>query len=259
MIPKPRTIIVPALRAHVSEAIETPKRADQRPDTIAYMDAFWPKFYKAADEIGYPLFMRTDLVSGKHDWNTACYVPNKASIGNRFYRVIEANETAGMLGVDYSAMMLREYIPLASRFTAFRGMPVAPERRYFVKDGKVQCHHPYWPERAIHGSMTTDLPADWRFQLQEMNHEDPSEVFLLTGYAQELGRALRGHWSFDFALAKDGRWIFIDAATAGDSWHPDCPTNGAGNDDEDVDLTDEELGALLIPSPIPTPKIPEPQ
>ena len=112
---------------------------------------------------------------------------------------------------------------MASKYTAFwNDMPVNPERRYFVENGFLICHHPYWIKEAIvHPSV-----ENWEKLSEEMNLETDEEIVLLSNYARMASRAVKGFWSVDFCKAKDGRWILIDMAVGGCSWHPeDCPYN----------------------------------
>lgn len=177
---------------------------------------------EGAKEIGYPLFLRTDLASAKHDWKNTCYVPSEDVLMQHIYEVVEFNDMAGMVGLPFQAIALREYIPLESTFTAFRGdMPVAKERRYFIRNGKVQCHHPYWIEEAINKG-SNQLPKNWQELLAELNKEDSEEISLLTSYSEKLGQYLGQYWSVDFAKGKNGIWYFIDAALGEQSWHPSC-------------------------------------
>jgi hypothetical protein len=172
----------------------------------------------------YPCFLRTDLASGKHHWKDSCFVDDEAKIQKHVFEVVESNLMADITGLDFKAFAVREYIPMDSKFTAFYGdMPVNPERRYFVKDGTVVCHHPYWVEEAIEESKTPSAP-NWRELSKEMNIETESEISLLTNYALMVTGKLSGAWSVDFCKAKDGRWILIDLAVANRSWHPqNCP------------------------------------
>lgn len=174
----------------------------------------------AARAFGYPLFMRTDQASGKHDWERSCFVASEEALPLCLGGLIEANELADLAP---EAIVIRQYIPLESAFTAFWGnMPVTKERRYFVQNGRVLCHHPYWPQDAIRFRPGQE-PPDWREKLAELNRETPDEVELLSGYATRLGAVLPGYWSLDFARGKDGIWYFIDAARGELSWHPACP------------------------------------
>lgn len=96
-----------------------------------------------------PLFLRSDQASGKHDWKDTCFVDDKSKIFQHITNLVEWHECAGFLGVSFEALVFREYLPLKSKFTAFNGMPVAPEWRLFVRDGKVVCKHFYWPDDSI--------------------------------------------------------------------------------------------------------------
>jgi len=195
------------------------------------------KIMAAAEQLGYPLFVRTDKASGKHDWENSCYVASIERLWRNIYGVVEFNELADVFGLQPEALVFRRYIPLEATFKAFYGrMPVAKERRYFVRDGKVECHHPYWIEDAIGEwwerakelvAIRSDklelLPENWKEILAELNRETDEEIELLTAYAEEIGRALgEGYWSVDFAKGKDGVWYFIDIAEGHRSWHPVC-------------------------------------
>jgi hypothetical protein len=182
----------------------------------------WDKQVReAAARIGYPLFLRTDLSSGKHGWRDTCFVPDSASLPFHVVQVVEWNELAGVMGLDYRGLVLREYISLEAPFTAFAGLPIARERRYFVRDGKVVCHHPYWPEDAI------ERPSeeDWRELLAELNEESEAEIMCLSNYAGAIAGVVDGYWSVDFAKAQNGLWYLIDMAVGEESWHPECDEN----------------------------------
>lgn len=214
-VPMPETVVVECGSAALLEILDGSLPAALR-----------DRLYAAAEAVGYPLFMRTDHASGKHEWRRTCYVEDRSQLVQNLYNLIEWHECAGVLGVPYAAVVFRRYIPLTSAFRAFRGMPVAKERRYFVLDGRVLCCHPYWPEEAIEQSALfrsyVGLPERWRDLLAELNREEPGEAALLAGYAEKIGRRLPGYWSVDFARGADGRWYFLDAALGEMSWHPEC-------------------------------------
>lgn len=178
----------------------------------------------AVNIFGYPVFLRTDQASAKHQWDIGAFVASREKLERCLFETISHNLCAGLLGLPFRAIVLREYIPMQSSYKAFHGMPVNSERRYFVKDGKVVCHHPYWCIDAIRAYGTTKLPVNWRELSVKMNHESADEIILLTGYAEMVSRAIEGHWSVDFCKAADGRWFLLDCAQAKSSWHPeDCP------------------------------------
>jgi len=186
---------------------------------------------RVARGFGYPVFIRTDQASGKHEWENTCFVASEEALPRCLAGVIEFNEMADL---EPRAVVVRRFVPLESAFAAFRGMPVARERRYFVLDGRVVCHHPYWPEDAVR-FLPGREPEGWREKLAVLNEEVPDEVELLSGYAARLGAVLPGYWSLDFAKGLDGIWYFIDAARGELSWHPECPcrlAQGGSEDDE---------------------------
>lgn len=177
--------------------------------------------HDTADYIGYPLFMRNDFTSGKHNYEDTCYVPNEDVLERHLYRIVEDSALHDQL---MSSIILREYIELDSQFYAFRGFPVAPERRIFVSNGKVTCRHPYWIHDAIEFRPGTEPVPGWEDMLTKMNEETDDEIVLLTGYAEKIAAILEGAWSLDFAKSRSGLWYFIDAAEASKSWHPSgCP------------------------------------
>jgi hypothetical protein len=198
---------------------------------VLYMDKPLPEdevllLKETAAKIGYPVFMRSDVCSGKHNFVNTCFVKKEKDLIPHLGNLIEDN---AIRDLPMSCIALRRFVLLDSKFTAFADLPIAPERRYFVSDGVVQCHHPYWPMDAIEfrqGYRKAD--RTWSGLLYIMNKEAQDEVRLLTGYASLLGQKLGGDWSFDFAKTKAGQWIFIDAAWAVESYHdPNCP-NQAG-------------------------------
>ena len=209
-IPVPRTEIVEIPHEVFLKFLDTPEALDPYLDDI----------YKAAKRIGYPLFLRTDLISGKHEWERTCYVPDEESLLSHIYAVVEEHFLAQIIPLPCRALVFREFLELDWAFKAFRGMPIARERRYFIKDGKVLCHHPYWPEDAI---WNPDRP-NWRELLAELNRETEDEVRLLTSYALKIASVMDGYWSVDFAHARNGKWYLIDMAVGEFSWHPPgCP------------------------------------
>jgi hypothetical protein len=217
-IPAPKTTIV-----HLSKRELTALHSEKIPKSVVR------KVKKAAEQYGYPFFLRTDCASGKHSWKESCYVPKDDELWTHVYEVVVFNLTADIFGLPFRCLVVREYIPLEAKFTAFWGeMPVAKERRYFVRDGKVECHHEYWVEGAIRqGMQGRDIPeSEWLPQWQDLNRQDDDEITLLTGYTKAIGKELAGYWSVDFAKAQDGRWLLIDMGRGEISYHKeDCPNH----------------------------------
>ena len=186
----------------------------------------------------FPVFIRTDHYSGKHDWTETCYVESFNKLMDNLSGLIIQTKLINTIfgGLPLNAIVVREFIEMDSKYSAWGGMPVNPERRYFINDKKVICHHPYWIEEAIMRG-TKPFPEDWTNILARMNEEAKEEIDLLTSYSEKVANALDGFWSVDFCKAKDGRWILIDCAEGARSWHPTCeyapkqngrqPINGA--------------------------------
>ena len=177
-----------------------------------------------AERIGYPLFLRTDLASAKHGWKNTCYVPCEEELADHIFNVIEFNLIADIRGLPYRALVLREYIEMNSIFTAFYGeLPINPERRYLIRDGRVIAHFPYWIEDAIaRGTPTNRLPADWKELLKQINKESEEEVKLLTEYSCMVAKIFPDEfWSIDYCQAKNGTWYLIDMARGERSWIPE--------------------------------------
>ncbi len=170
-----------------------------------------------AERIGFPLFMRTDFSSCKHGWENTCYVPSLDRLEPNICELTCESSMQGFMTYEDNGIVLREFVPLVTGFTAFHGnLPINKERRYFIRDGKVQCHHPYWYPDAITGHTKQD---NWRFLVGRLNRETKPEIKLLTGYAEMVGTVVEGYWSVDFAMGKDGKWYLFDMAEGDKSFH----------------------------------------
>jgi hypothetical protein len=167
-----------------------------------------------------PVFLRSDLTSGKHSWKKTCYFDGTGELSSHLLELTIDNLLKDLW---FYAFVVREYIPMATKFTAFWGeMPIGSERRYFVNNGKVIAHCSYWPEEAFDTDyVREDLPDNWRDMLTKLNSESYGETGQLTRMSEAIGKVLPGFWSIDFCLSKDGQWIFIDAAEGNESWAPD--------------------------------------
>lgn len=188
----------------------------------------WGDFLRQLDAAagmvgGYPVFLRTGHGSGKHEWESTCYVQSPGVMGRHVAALVEWSECVDMIGLPYRTWAVREFLSLEAPFRAagYRGMPVNRERRYFVEGGRVLCSHPYWPTEAVERGRPSD--PDWRVKLAALNQQPPGEVALLTGLSERVSRAFDGAWSLDWAKATDGTWYAIDMAEAVRSWHwPGC-------------------------------------
>lgn len=215
-LPVPRTIIVPYDHFSAMGEIEGDD-AEELPRLIDVVTA-------AAKEIGYPVFLRTDLSSAKHGGLEACSAKDESEITRATVLTIEDNEMKFWLEPHGpSAFMVREFIDLDSGFSAFGGLPIAREWRFFVRGGEPCCHHSYWPEDSVE-FWEEEEPKGWREILAD-HHREPAEIEALQAQALLAAAACGGgFWSVDFAMDKTGKWWLLDMAHGADSWHwPDCP------------------------------------
>lgn len=189
---------------------------------VSWWQTAIPRIQALGTAIGYPCFMKTDLFSGKHSWKDACYVPSVSAVEAHVRTIVEDSLICDLSGLPTHAMVVREFLPLKlAGFTAFWGaLPIAKERRYFVRDGRVETHFPYWPAEALEA--TTFLPSveDWRERLYAISSESDDEITELSHMAARLSGVLTGEWSMDFAQHEDGRWFIIDLAEGEKSWRP---------------------------------------
>jgi len=216
-IPMPKTEIVELKNTHV----ELMTIID---GNFSVLEPYWREILDKSQKIGFPLFMRTDEFSSKHNWKNTCYVQSETELKEHIRNLFEDSFCADVWGLPLRAIVFREYIPMKNLFVAFRGeMPVNPEIRFFIKDGKVQCWHWYWIEEAIKESRK--LPKDWKERLirAKSDYMLGQNLILLTDYATTVAEHIEGYWSVDFCLSKEDTWFLIDMAQANQSWHqPKC-------------------------------------
>ena len=206
-VPKPKTYVI---KLKEKEIIKTLDWLEKGKLPSKYRN----QLKKYGAKLGYPLFLRTDEFSDKWSFTKTCFVASENQLEQHALALIDAS---WMHDLTVRAFFLREYIKPDWKFKAFWGeLPIAPERRYIIRSGKVIEHFPYWPEDAI------ERPdrENWMELLREMNNETKEEVELLTEYAEEVGRYVKGNWSVDFMKSKDGKWYFIDMAREEVSWKP---------------------------------------
>jgi hypothetical protein len=218
-VPSPRTEIVRLTAGEVRQYAEFE-------GDILYLEGLSARVAKTIkSKFSLPVFLRTDEFSYKHKWKDSCFLGDAQNLASHLAQIISGSREAGIIGLPIEAIAIREFIPMDTRFYAFNGdMPVNSERRYFIRDGKIVCHHPYWVEDAIEewasAASRTELPSNWKDMLRGLNLESAEEKRLLTGYSEKVAKSISGYWSVDFCRAKDGRWWLIDMAEGDKSWHP---------------------------------------
>jgi hypothetical protein len=182
-------------------------------------DLFESRLRTAMDEIGYPCFLRTGQMSDKHNLKDTCFIENKEeSISKHVAQLVETSYIANIAGLpfNFDFWVVREMIPTKPMFHHFNGMPITRELRFFVKDGGIQCVHPYWPDEAF-----LELSVEEREKLKSIQllPSDDEEVYLMAKY---IARYFDG-WSVDFLQDSEGTWWCTDMAVAERSYHhPGC-------------------------------------
>lgn len=186
------------------------------------VDIFLERLKSATDKIGYPCFLRTGQTSNKHDWKDSCFIRNsKTNLIAHVANLVDHSCMANIAGdpFNYDFWVVREIIPTSPRFNFFDGnLPITRELRFFIRNGKIECCHPYWPDEAFRDKLTEDQKTSLK-ELQIIPPED-SEVFMMAKY---VARYFMGYWSVDFLEDETGKWWCTDMAIGKRSYHyPNC-------------------------------------
>lgn len=186
-------------------------------------DYFVKNLICAMDDIGYPCFLRTGHMSNKHDWKNSCYITKESKIGFHITNLIEISYIVNIAGLPlpYSTWVVREIIPTKPLFYAFHGqMPIIKEARVFIRDGKVQCYHPYWPTEAF----VEETNNEWGKHITELHSFAIGKIIKT---ANKIAQYFSGYWSIDFLQDSTGDWWVIDMALGDYSYHyPGCIKDG---------------------------------
>jgi len=210
-IPMPETFVVKIPYQKLSGILD----GEQLPDRYVTL------IEQASQMLGYPLFLRTDNSSQKHDWKNTCYVENSDQLQGHISMLIDSNGACDL--VD-NAIILREYIQMYSLFSAFWGdFPVSREMRNFIRDGKIQCKHWYWFEEVMK-KQGRPVDSTWKQKLKYLNTLTDESKRTLDHYLHLVAeRFPEGYWSVDFCQGVDGKWYLIDMARGEVSFHyPTC-------------------------------------
>lgn len=234
-LPVPRTAILRINREDASENDLAQTVFDGKPLGVAG-HAFVSRLETAAEEIGFPVFLRTGQTSGKHSWDRTCYVGSREVLAQHVFELIEFSECADLMGLDWQVWVVRELLPTRPVMVAYQGMPVCREFRLFVDGPEIQCCHPYWPLEALRDGRPRTLdgqPLDDE-AVEDLAHGiwelDDRDCEIVRDLASRAGQACGGRWSVD-VLETDRGWYVTDLAIAELSWHwPGCP-----NGDKDAD------------------------
>jgi len=204
--PTPETIIIHT-NLHWEEL--------ERKEITKNVDNFLYEITQAIIKIGIPAFLRTGHTSNKHDWKNSCFINNidKKYLLSHIKNLVEFSSVATIdrfMPCDFWAV--RKFIKTKSYFTAFFGdMPITKERRYFINNGKIQCHHSYWPKEAFE-------KIDKKV-FKELSELSKSDEMVLNDMASYVAKIFTGYWSCDFLQAENGEWCLTDLAIGERSYH----------------------------------------
>lgn len=192
---------------------------DPNPDGIP-----WGDLDRAACDLGWPVFIRSDLTSAKHSGLDAVRATDADDVKPVVETIVRDCVHKSM---QPAAFLVREWVDIEHAFTAFDGLPIGTEFRVFAGPDDILCHHYYWPADAIRDANVPD--ETWRAAREELADVSlpPAVRVAATSAASRANRhdALDPLevWSIDFARDADGQWWLIDMALAAESWHPvDC-------------------------------------
>jgi len=192
-------------------------------------------------DLGLPCFLRSGQTSGKHEWRDTCFLPSddREVIAHHLYEVVVYSHTADFMGMPCDVWAVREMLPTVPVGTAYRGMPVCREFRYFIGGGKILCRHPYWPRDAVPGLTDEQYaklceppetierpprpkPTSKIEQIREYHRGLPDDATADEIVLAVAERFMEAEWSVDLLWTERG-WFVTDMARAEDSWHwPEC-------------------------------------
>lgn len=169
----------------------------------------------AIQNVGLPAFLRTGYLSNKHDWKNSCYLENNDN-DNILQHIINLSKMSALATIDRFEpchfFAVREFIKAKIHFHYFDGeMPITSERRFFIRNGEVECHHSYWPLELFKGIAENKIAA-----LNELSDEDEKNLIKMALY---VSKNFSGYWSCDFLKAQDGNWFLTDMAIGESSYH----------------------------------------
>jgi len=187
----------------------------------------------AASRLGYPAFLRTGQGSGKHEWKWTCYLAGPDYVPRHVGALIEWSHMVDMFGLPHGVWCVRQMLPVEPIVVlpTYQDMPLVKEVRAFVRGGRVVCHHPYWPLKAIadgfgcraNGRVDDGIVAYAAAAFPtaaDEPHWRPLAERVAAAFADD------GAWSVDLLATRDG-WYVTDMAEAGRSYHwPGCAEAG---------------------------------
>lgn len=172
-----------------------------------------------------PWFLRTGVFSGKHNWKNTCYLSDLSRLPQHVINLVEFSHLVDMFGLPHNVWVVREFLTLTNicLMPRYGDMPLSREYRCFVKNGDIQCIHPYWPIDSIKQGLGREPTKDELAELREYNIDNKNpQMFEI---CQQVAKIFNndGGWSVDLCETSDGEWYVTDMAVAQQSWHwPGC-------------------------------------
>ena len=220
-LPTPRTIIIYATKAEYKDIyrlLDGEKLQKPGKTLISRITA-------AADEMGYPCFLRTDHTSAKHDWEKTCFLQKADDVEGHAAVIINFWECVNFSAPPCDVWVIREFLPTipAGVCENYNNMPICKEFRFFVDGPEVKCWHPYWPLEVLEQGAPRYYGS---FDYEEFCRTVDIEG--LHKLASAAGAAAGGEWSVDILETRQG-WYITDMAEAHKSWHwKGCPKQEGG-------------------------------
>lgn len=171
-----------------------------------------------------PLFLRTGQTSGKHDWPNTCELSSPEEIESHVQALAMFSHAVDLRGLPLNVWAVREWLDIEHKFTAFSGMPIGREYRFFVQEGEILHCQPYWPHEALAEHATE---TGWKAKLDELNKMPPP--YAAIDLANLVGETVANRfehpdscWSVDVCKTTGRGWYLTDMAPAERSffWDP---------------------------------------
>ena len=193
-----------------------------------YWDDLVMQMNNAVRRIGLPCFLRSGQTSGKHNWSKTCLFTGAMPIGNHVRDIVEFSCMADFFGLDVGVWAVRELLPTQpiAVLPRYNGFPLVQEVRGFVRDGKIECKHDYWPAGAIEeGFYSDDKPANLAEILERSKVTDERDLAEIDRLLERVAAVFAGDGGWSVDVLKTTRGFYVtDMAVAEQSYHdPECP------------------------------------
>jgi hypothetical protein len=194
------------------------------------LDEFEERLAEAAETIGYPVFLRSDLTSAKHEPGPPCVVRGEKALLRSVSDIVDYQVQNLITPIGLDCWAVREMLPITPAFYAFGGLPIVPEVRLIVRGGRFERSFPYWPAAALEETarrVNGDPMSGGRFTLamaaMKLAANNAKDLRQMREMSEAVCTELDGDWSIDW-MKTDRGWVLIDMADADLSWVPEMDT-----------------------------------